>query len=89
MFPEAGVKSHLIAYLQYSTRLRIKLRRAKGDELIRRSMFFKNCKPTTIECRKTDQKINANLTFSKVKRIFADRMPADADYAPALAYAAA
>lgn len=36
------------------------LRRAKGDDLIRREMFFKNCKPTMMHSRKTDQKLNAN-----------------------------
>ena len=44
-----------------------KLRRVKGDDLIRREMFFKNCKPTKIESRKTNQLINANI-FSSIKR---------------------
>ncbi len=51
-----------------------------GDELIRREKYLKNCKPAMIKSRKIDQKIIAKLSFSGVKRIFADREPA---YAPA------
>ena len=41
--------------------------RAKGDDLIRREMYVNNCKPTMIECRKTDQTINANNALNGVR----------------------
>lgn len=45
----------------------LKLRRAKGDALIRRDLLFKNCKPTMIHSRKIGSPIDANNRIEALK----------------------